>query len=148
MRSHARSRFLLLVFLLIPLLLLACRRDPDDEVTPTVPAVTEAPATETPPPAPTNTPVPVATVDVADITWPPQVIYSSPAPGEEVTLNGAITIRFDQPMDQASVESAFAVTDNESSETYEVVPVGKRPPTEKLDSSNILLLVHTKRISA
>jgi uncharacterized protein YfaS (alpha-2-macroglobulin family) len=63
---------------------------------------------------PLPTPLPTAIVpdtspviNPEDIDWPPQVIYSSPAPGEETTLDGAITIRFDQPMDQASVEAAF-----------------------------------------
>ncbi len=63
----------------------------------------------TPTPRPTAVPQPAAAVDPAAIDWPPQIVYSSPAPGEEALLDGAITVRFDQPMDQASVEAAFAV---------------------------------------
>ncbi|MCZ7672963.1 MAG: Ig-like domain-containing protein [Chloroflexi bacterium] len=58
-----------------------------------------------------NLPLPPQTqaVDPADIDWPPQLVYSDPAIGEEVTLDGDITLRFDQPMDQASVEKSLAV---------------------------------------
>jgi hypothetical protein len=40
---------------------------------------------------------------------PPQVVDTDPARGEELALDGAITFYFDQPMDRASVESAFRV---------------------------------------
>lgn len=33
-------------------------------------------------------------------------------------------------------------------ETYEVLPIGKRPCFERADSSGVLLLVHTKKVSA
>ena len=32
-------------------------------------------------------------------------------------------------------------------ETYEVMPIGKRPCFERADASGVLLLIHTKRIS-
>ncbi|MFO7682283.1 MAG: Ig-like domain-containing protein [Chloroflexota bacterium] len=41
------------------------------------------------------------------LSWSPQVVYTSPAPGEELPLDGTITIRFDQPTDKLSVGSAF-----------------------------------------
>jgi alpha-2-macroglobulin len=44
-----------------------------------------------------------------EIDWSPKVVRVSPAPGEESGLSGAITIRFDQPMDRDSVEKAFAI---------------------------------------
>jgi hypothetical protein len=33
-------------------------------------------------------------------------------------------------------------------ETYEVLPIGKRPCFERADTSGVLLLVHTKKVSA
>jgi hypothetical protein len=33
-------------------------------------------------------------------------------------------------------------------ETYEVLPIGKRPCFERADASGVLLLVHTKKVSA
>jgi hypothetical protein len=33
-------------------------------------------------------------------------------------------------------------------ETYEVLPLGKRPAGERLDTSGVLILVHTKRVAA
>ncbi|MGB1249703.1 MAG: Ig-like domain-containing protein, partial [Candidatus Promineifilaceae bacterium] len=87
------------------------------ELTPT-PAATETtePATTEPEPTleptveiiPTLTSEPEASL-IEEADWEPQVVSSSPALGEEVTLNGAITIRFDQAMDQASVEEAFSI---------------------------------------
>ena len=108
--------FLLCITLLaLFVLLAACRREEAPIETPTaVPTAalptqaTEEPA-QSPTAVPTNTPQPQAAVDPADIDWPPQVVYSSPAVGEEVTLDGAITIRFDQPMNQSSVEQALEV---------------------------------------
>jgi len=44
-----------------------------------------------------------------DIDWSPQIIASNPAPGEEVALDSPIALRFDQPMDQDSVEAAWAI---------------------------------------
>jgi alpha-2-macroglobulin len=81
--------------------LAACRRS--EPATPTPQATSLAtptiPATAVPP-APTSHII---------YEWPPQLIYSSPAPGEEALLDGAITLRFDQPMDQPSVEAAFTI---------------------------------------
>lgn len=106
------------ICLVIVLVLVACRKQEEETPTPepteTV-AAASATATSRPttPPRPTATPVaprPQA-VDPADIDWPPAVVYSSPLPGEETTLDGAITVRFDQPMDKASVEAAFEITE-------------------------------------
>jgi len=41
---------------------------------------------------------------------PPQVVDSDPVPGEELPLDGAITLYFNQSMDMASVQAAFAIT--------------------------------------
>jgi uncharacterized protein YfaS (alpha-2-macroglobulin family) len=64
-------------------------------------------------------------VDPANIDWPPQIVYSSPLPGDEVTLDGAITVLFDQPMDQESVESATVVIQQSEfmTETVDTTPV-------------------------
>lgn len=40
---------------------------------------------------------------------PPQVVETAPLPGQELTLDGAVTFYFDQPMDPAAVEAAFGV---------------------------------------
>lgn len=101
------------LFLLLFLFIAACgRRDEEAEELPT-----PAPTAAVPTPANTPTPRPSTggetavqpAVDPDQIDWPPQVVDSSPLPGEEVTLDGAITVRFDQPMNKASVESAFNV---------------------------------------
>jgi alpha-2-macroglobulin len=121
MRKSLILKFSLLM-LLVLLAVTACRRGRDaDEALPTaIPtaAIPDRTATavpgETTAPGETSvqpTPAPVSAVDSAAIDWPPQLVYSSPAPGEEALLNGAITVRFDQPMNRSSVETAFAITD-------------------------------------
>ncbi len=108
MRPTSPFRLAVLAFLLLALLL-ACRREEEPEPTATPGAGPTMEATAEPtgqPTAPPATPIP----SISEIDWAPQVVYSSPAPGEETALDGAITVRFDQPMDQGAVESAFAVT--------------------------------------
>ena len=83
------------VLLGIVLLLAACR---GEDERPVIPQPTVA-----------SIPTKSEVVSPEEIDWPPQVVYSSPLPGEEVTLDGAITIRFDQPMERASVEAAFTI---------------------------------------
>lgn len=86
-----------------------------DQPTEAVP--TEILPTWTPEPVrevePTTEPTSVPTIepDLLDQTfdWEPQPILFSPVPGQETLLDGAITIRFDQPMDEASVEDAFGI---------------------------------------
>src|SRR5258708_37178044 len=46
----------------------------------------------------------------SSVSAAPRVIASTPAQREVVNTSAAIQIIFDQPMDQASVESAFATT--------------------------------------
>ena len=117
MKCYPVKRSLLLL-LILALALVACRRDDEPEE----PTPTPVPATATPeeaeeptPTAPEPTPLPVTAdeeptaLDPTLIDWAPQLVYSSPAPGEKSLLNGAITIRFDQPMDTDSVEDAFAI---------------------------------------
>ncbi|MCP5099689.1 MAG: hypothetical protein GY943_29400 [Chloroflexi bacterium] len=106
--------FFLLILLVLPVVLVACGQDDDVAELPTAVPLASVP-TSTPTPIP-PTPEPEIIADVAVeavaqelIDWPPQVVFSSPAPGEDALLDGAITIRFDQPMDQDSVESAFNI---------------------------------------
>jgi alpha-2-macroglobulin len=111
-------RKILILFLFALLILAACRRE--EPATPTTPA-TRAPATTstarpTEPAATATRPSPTATaatgigrIDPDAIDWAPRVLYASPLPGEETLLDGAITIRFDQPMDQSSVEASFEI---------------------------------------
>ncbi len=117
MRKSVLIRTIILVSLLAAILI-ACRRD--EEATPvpdspTIPAKTTAVEVEQVEPTPTKeivptaTPKPAAAIAPEDIDWSPQVIASNPAPGEEITLDSPIVFRFDQPMDQDSVEAAWAV---------------------------------------
>ena len=126
-----RSTRLLVVLLALSLALVACRRG-QTEAVPTIAPAAEAPTTTAeepegaaqptePPdapaePEPTAVPVVARPVAVEDIDWAPQVIASDPAPGGEIPANAPITVRFDQPMDQASVEAAFSVTPEVSGE--------------------------------
>ncbi|WP_420631052.1 Ig-like domain-containing protein [Candidatus Leptofilum sp.] len=116
-----RKNRLLSIFVIVLLIVVACREEE--------PLPTAVPTVTIPTPIPTSTPIATDSgtetavappapiqIDSADIDWPPQVIYSSPAPGEEVLLNGAITIRFDQPMNQQAVEAAFSVTPTDGSQ--------------------------------
>ena len=109
-----RTNRLLSIFIVILVILVACQKEE--------PLPTPVPTIAVPTPVPTETPIatdlgtetavdtPVRVqIDPVDIDWAPQVLYSSPAPGEEVLLDGAITIRFDQPMNQQAVEAAFSV---------------------------------------
>ena len=120
-----QSKRVFLLFILALLLMtaiVACGGDEEEPVPTAVPTAavpetiesTDSPATK--PTAEPTAAVPTAepqaqaqAVSPEDIDWPPQVVYSSPALGEEVSLDGDITIRFDQPMDKASVEKALAV---------------------------------------
>lgn len=108
-----QSLLLVLSVLILVLVATSCRKD-EPTATPVTdaetPAVT-AEATEVADDEATLEPGPTAVqVTEFDYDWPPQVVYSSPAPGEELLLDGAITIRFDQPMDEGSVEEALLVS--------------------------------------
>ena len=117
-RKFSQILIILLAFILI---LVACRRGEQEALPTTVPtAMSEAaettepaePATDVPP---TAEPEPTAAVVVAQpvpldaIDWPPQVITSDPLSGQEVAVDTPITVLFDQPMDQTSVEAAFSL---------------------------------------
>jgi alpha-2-macroglobulin len=99
-------------------LLAACRRGEDStpevvEAEPTVESVEEsAEEAETVEEAePTAEPEPTATLEPQPLVvdWPPQIVVSDPTSGEEMPLDGIFTIRFDQPMDQGSVEAAWDI---------------------------------------
>ncbi len=109
-----RKRYLIFLTFLLIFFLAACRQEK--------PVPTPVPTISVPTPRPTSTPTPrpegapdepvdpsSSNITPADITWSPQVIDSSPLPGEELLLDGAITIRFDQPMNRESVEQALSV---------------------------------------
>lgn len=127
-----KSPVLVLLALIVVLALAGCRSD--EETTPTAvpptPAAetattepeTEAAATE-PAPMPTSTAVPAAAepttmpagtafdqpIPPEDIDWPPQVVFSDPLPGAQIELTTPILLRFDQTMDQDSVEAAWDI---------------------------------------
>ena len=64
---------------------------------------TVEPAAAEPEPTATAEPEPLV------IDWPPQVVAIDPASGEEMPTDSVFTIRFDQPMDQGSVEAAWDI---------------------------------------
>ncbi len=73
---------------------------------PTEPVEEESSEPSAAKPTATATAEPAAPLEV---DWPPQVVTSAPASGEEIALDSAFTIRFDQPMDQDSVEAAWGI---------------------------------------
>ncbi|MGH2538325.1 MAG: Ig-like domain-containing protein [Candidatus Promineifilaceae bacterium] len=102
----------LLLALLLAAALISCRQrekeatqEAQPEGSPTAAAV-DTPAGEQPAGGPFEGQQPTLAAD-----WPPQLVAFSPEPGETASLNGAITLRFDQPMNQASVEQAFMVSE-------------------------------------
>jgi hypothetical protein len=127
--------------LIILLILTACRREEEQEPLPTlaptavIPTTTPSATAESEATAvpeviqPETAPEPIAAIDPADIDWPPQLLYSSPAPGEEVMLSGAITLRFDQPMDQNSVEANFVVETADTAQAASGTFTWPRPDT-------------------
>ncbi len=139
MRNKLSFKLILLAVILL-LIAVSCRRG-EETPTPAPEAISPPAATATRPPAATEEAAPPETeaeptalpesevalepVDPADIDWPPQIVYSSPLPGDEVTLDGAITVLFDQPMDQESVESATVVIRHSEfmTETVDTTPV-------------------------
>ena len=126
-----KSARLLLVLLALTLILVGCRRG-QTEAIPTIAPAAEEPTTTaeepegaaqptaapdaTAEPEPTTAPIVARPVPVEDIDWAPQIIAGDALTGGEVAANAPITVRFDQPMDQASVESAFSVTPEVSGE--------------------------------
>ena len=100
--SWSKNNRLIIILLLLVLLLGACRREEEEPTPVPSPTATSQPAeVEAEPTA--------ALVEEVAYDWPPQLVYSSPEPGEEIMLDGSITLRFDQPMDEASVEEAFQI---------------------------------------
>jgi uncharacterized protein YfaS (alpha-2-macroglobulin family) len=63
---------------------------------------TPTPAPTLTPAAPTATPTPLPPIA-------PRVIDYTPQRGDELPVNGAITVYFDSPMDHASAEAAFSI---------------------------------------
>lgn len=115
-RHITRISLILVAFLLV---LVACRRG-QPEAIPTLAPTAETAATEAAAPAEpteepeaeaesTAAPIVARPVPVEDIDWAPQLIASDPLPGQQVGPETPITVRFDQPMDQASVEAAFSL---------------------------------------
>lgn len=103
---------LILIFTIL-LLLAACGNE--DEPLPTAQPTAVLPTELTPTTAPTAVPLPTNTPqpEMMEIDWPPTVIDGSPQQGEELAVDGTITMRFDQPMDQESVAAALMVEDVE-----------------------------------
>ena len=98
-RHHRGPRWhkhfpLLSAIVLISMLLASCQRS---GIQPTPTALPTAPTTT---PQPTVTPLPPQS---------PQILSTSPQPGEELATDGAIVLRFDQEMDKASVENALSI---------------------------------------
>ncbi len=97
--QNRRSDLFLILLVFLCLLLGACGSS-TPEVMPTAGEPTATlPPTETPPPTVTPIPLPA-----------PQLLFRSPAPGEEQPLDAPIELTFDQPMDRKSVEAAFTIS--------------------------------------
>lgn len=104
MKRHTRLLFLLPIFLL--LFAVTCRNE--EEPTPTATAVSDTAVPPTTiPPTPTPSPTPFL-LDLG-MPLPPQVIGQNPSPGQELPLDGAFEIYFDQPMQP---DTAVSVTDH------------------------------------
>ena len=126
-----KSARLLLVLLALMLALVACRRG-QTEAIPTIAPAAEEPTTTaeepegaaqptaapeaTAEPEPTAAPIVARPVPVEEIDWAPQVIAGDLVSGGEIAANAPITVRFDQPMDQASVEAALTIEPEVSGE--------------------------------
>ncbi|HFQ94243.1 MAG TPA: hypothetical protein ENK32_09555, partial [Anaerolineae bacterium] len=113
-----RIKQLLILTVIILLGLAACRRG-EEEPLPTVAPTAVIPetveqggSTDSPtavPPTPASQVIEASTID-----WAPRVVYSDPLPGEETPPDTPIMVWFDQAMDQASVEAAFALAQAEN----------------------------------
>ena len=136
-KKHSR---LFVAIVAILLLIVSCRREETPTPTPTpaqatltsTAAVSVPPtesAQEPPTPEPTAEPV---------YDWSPNLVYSSPASGEELRLDGTIAIRFDQPMDVDSVEEALAVKELETGDKIEGDIQWPRPDTVLFTPKNHL----------
>ncbi|MFO7539141.1 MAG: Ig-like domain-containing protein, partial [Chloroflexota bacterium] len=113
------KRQLRLIFLLLTIgviIVVACRRQADEaDETPLPTAIPTAvvPTTDTPQVAASPTPAPAQTgIDPADIDWAPRLLTIEPGVGAELPLDAPISLRFDQPMDQATVEGALQLAVN------------------------------------
>ena len=105
--------------LLIALLLAACLSPRRGDPTPTQPPHPRGngnaarPNRHGPPGDPEAPPPPEGELDlgriVDDIDWAPGSSPAARCPAKRALLDGAITIKFDQPMDQDSVEDAFTI---------------------------------------
>ncbi|MBE2224420.1 MAG: Ig-like domain-containing protein, partial [Anaerolineae bacterium] len=108
---------ILILAILLTTAVVACRGDKEEELptavpTAAIPESNEASESAQPTAKPAAQPTvesQAQAVNPADIDWPPQIVYSDPAIGEEVNIDGSITIRFDQPMDQDSVSKALEI---------------------------------------
>jgi alpha-2-macroglobulin len=102
-------RLIFLMLLVTLLSIVACRRqaeqDPLPTTAPTAAITTPVSSTDSPATTPPQT-----GIDPADIDWSPRLLAIEPAAGTELPLDASITLRFDQPMDQASVEEALQLT--------------------------------------
>ncbi len=98
---------LIIIFIIALFSLAACSQE--DPPTPTAVSNTISPTTAVSQPLPTEAPTAVPLVRQLDIDWPPTIIDGSPQTGEELPLDGSITLRFDQPMDKNSVATALTM---------------------------------------
>ena len=120
------------------------------EATPTKPQPTE---TLTPLPTPTEI---VGLKSIVDDGSPlaPQIIDQQPANGQEVSLNGAIEITFDQPMDQASTGAALQVVNQEGKSlsgevTWPSATTMRFKPAQQLAAGTVYMArLNTKAASA
>src|SRR5262249_6841834 len=102
-RRNLRIAAVLVIVAVVAGLALALRGRP-------APIVEQPTLGPTQPPAPAPTRVRLDYTPVPESTLSPIVVQRSPARGEELAPDGAVELVFDRPMDQKTVESAFALS--------------------------------------
>ncbi len=101
MTSFPRRPQPLAVFVIILVVVsLACSLKLPQRLTPLVPAITASSA-------PAGTPTAIPTATPPPLPQPPALLESDPLPGAEIPLAAPILLRFNQPMERASVEAAL-----------------------------------------
>jgi len=135
------KKLLSLALFLLLFLMLSCSptetppapEQPEEEVQQeeVQPEATEAEAiaatAATEPEAPTATPAAPAATPTPAEPFPPVVVQMSPQVGEELPLDGAVVLTFDQPMARDSVEKAFAIQPGASADgTFERKAIGPK----------------------
>ncbi len=104
--ERRRSYTLRMLWFVVIVLLAGCQQLPS-EPPPTVQEATPTPSPSTATPLPPVTATPL--LKMPEGPYPPVLLSHTPRTGEEVPLDTAIVLRFDQPMDRQSIEAALRI---------------------------------------